>query len=220
MRFTRAMPLPLAALVVTGAVLAVVQLDRIDALWTTNYGVVLSCKLVAVAALLALAALNRYRLAPRWRAVPTSASRALVRSIASELAIAGVIVALVAGWRFTPPPRTLAAAAPVEIHLHGERAMAQLSLTPVRGRDPDVTVLVLDGELRPLTVKEVTLVLANPAAGIEPVRRAATGAGEATWRVERLRIPVAGRWTVRVDLLIDDFEKVVLEDRVELPRLP
>ena len=44
--------------------------------------------------------------------------------------------------------------------------------------------------------------------------------GDGHWRVEGLRIPVAGQWIVRVDLLIDDFEKIVLEDQVDLPRLP
>ena len=61
-------PYPLALLVVTGLVLAVVQLGRLDALWTTSYGVVLACKLAAVVALLALAVANRYRLVPRFEA--------------------------------------------------------------------------------------------------------------------------------------------------------
>ena len=137
-----------------------------------------------------------------------------------ELCIVAAILALVALWRFTPPPRALAAAEPVEVHLHGARAMAQVSLTPVRARDPRVNIEVLDGEFNALTVKEVTVTLANPAAGIEPVRRAAMHFGWRHWRVEGLRIPVAGQWIVRVDLLIDDFEKIVLEDQVDLPRLP
>ena len=47
-RFSRAIPYPLAVLAVTGVALAVVQLDRVDALWTTRYGLVLACKLSAV----------------------------------------------------------------------------------------------------------------------------------------------------------------------------
>ena len=219
-RFTRAIPYPLAALIVTGATLAVVQLDRIDALWTTSYGIVLSCKLAAIALLLALAVANRYVLVPRLQGGDAAASAPLARSIAFEIAIAVAILALVALWRFTPPPRSLAAAAPIEVHVHGERAMAHVAITPVRARDPTVDVMVLDAELRPLAVKEVTLILANPTAGIEPVRRNARAAGAANWRVEGLRIPVAGSWIVRVDLLISDFEKIVLEDTVDLPRLP
>ena len=78
----------------------------------------------------------------------------------------------------------------------------------------------MDAELHPLPVKEVTLVLAYPAAGIEPVRRRATDAGGATWRIADLRIPLAGRWDVRLDILVNDFEKVVLEEKVALPHAP
>ena len=74
-RFSRAIPYPLAVIVVTGVALAFVQLDRVDALWTTNYGLVLSGKLAAVAALLALAAANRYWLTPRFRVQDATAAR-------------------------------------------------------------------------------------------------------------------------------------------------
>jgi copper transport protein len=50
------------------------------------------------------------------------------------------------------------------------------------------------------------------------VKAAPAGAGR--WRIDDLRIPVAGRWTVRLDILVDDFEKVTLEDAVTLPRVP
>jgi copper transport protein len=219
-RFSRVIPYPLAALVISGGVLAVVQLDRVDALWTTSYGIVLSCKMAAVVALLGLAAVNRYVFTPRYRHGDANASGPLVRTMAAELCIVAAILALVALWRFTPPPRALASAEPVEVHLHSTRAMAQMSLMPVRARDPRVDIQVLDNEFNALAVKEVTVTLANPAAGIEPIRRAAVRSRDGHWRVEGLRIPVAGQWTVRVDLLIDDFEKLVLEDQVGLPRLP
>ena len=64
------------------------------------------------------------------------------------------------------------------------------------------------------------MTLASPAAGIEPVRRAAVVEPDGHWRVEGVLIPVAGPWIVRVDLLVDDFDKIVLEDQVDLPRLP
>jgi copper transport protein len=219
-RFTHLIPYPLAVLVVTGTVLAIVQLDRIDALWTTRYGTVLVCKLAAVAALLALAAANRYRLVPRFDAKGAVAARPLAASIKIELALALCVLALVALWRFTPPPRALAAAEQVAVHVHGERAMAQIEFEPVRARGAKVSVLLLDAELRPLAAKELTLVFANPAAGIEPVRRNAVSEGEANWRIDDLRIPVAGRWLVRVEILISDFDKVTLEDQVELRRMP
>ena len=129
-----------------------------------------SCVLVAV--LLALAAANRYRFVPRFHAEGTAAARPLRLSIGTELAIAVAILALVALWRFTPPPRSLAAANTVSIHLHGDKAMAQIEIVRDAAGRATAQVQVLDGAFRPLAAKEVTLVLANPAAGIEPMRRA------------------------------------------------
>jgi copper transport protein len=219
-RFSRIIPAPLVALIASGGLLAVVQLDRIDALWTTDYGLVLSFKLAAVLALLVLAAVNRYALVPRYQRGDAAAAGPLGRTMWVELCVAAAVFALAASWRFTPPPRALAAADPIEVHLHGMRAMAQVLLTPVRGRDPRIDIQVLDEAFTPLTVKEVSMTLANRTAGIEPIQRAATRGPNDLWRVDNLRVPVAGQWTVRVDLLIDDFEKVVLADDVTLPRLP
>ena len=221
LRFSRLIPYPLAILAVTGVGLAVVQLDRVDALWTTRYGVVLACKLAAVAALLALAWANRYAFTPRLAAQGAAAARPLARSMKFEITIVLAILALVALWRFTPPPRALAAAAAaVSVHIHGDKAMAQVEIEPVRARGASVSVLLLDAELRPLAAKELALVFSNPAAGIEPVRRNAASEGDANWRIADLRIPVAGRWRLRVEILISDFERITLEDQVELPRAP
>jgi copper transport protein len=36
------------------------------------------------------------------------------------------------------------------------------------------------------------------------------------WRAEGLVLPVAGRWQMRIDVLVSDFEKATLEDSVEI----
>jgi copper transport protein len=66
----------------------------------------------------------------------------------------------------------------------------------------------------------VVLVLANRDAGIEPIRRRATRVDETRWRVDGVGVPVAGRWTLRVEILVSDFDKLTVEDTVTLPRLP
>jgi copper transport protein len=83
-----------------------------------------------------------------------------------------------------------------------------------------VSIEVLDGTFHPLAVKAVSIFLSNPGAGIEPLRRDAERAGYSSWRIDDLRIPLAGRWTLRVDVLVSDFEKETLEDDVLLPRAP
>jgi copper transport protein len=220
MRFSRLIPVPLAVLIATGCLLMFVQLDRVDALWTTRYGQVLSGKLALVAVLLALAGANRFALVPRFAAEGSApAGRPLATSIRAELALAIVILALVASWRFTPPPRALAASERVFLHLHGERGMAEIDIEPERDR-ARTSVKLMDPELRPLAAKELTIVLANPAAGIEPMQRQGVSEGDGIWRVGDLRVPVAGRWLLRVEILISDFEKLVLDEEVVLPRVP
>jgi copper transport protein len=220
-RFSHGIPVPLALLAASGLWLASVQLGRIDALWTTAYGMVLIAKLIAVGALLGLAAANRYRLVPRFHGQEALAARRLRMSIGLEFAIAAGILALVAVWRFTPPPRSLAAADTISIHLHGAKAMAQIDIA----RDPagraNAQIQVLDGTFQPLTVKELTLVLANRTAGLEPIRRAGVYfAAAGRWQIEDVQIPLAGRWEVQVEVLITDFEKTTVNDAVVLPRFP
>ena len=217
-RFSRAIPLALAVVLLSGGWLAVAQLERVDALWTTRYGQVLACKLVFVGLLLGLAAANRFWLVPRLVDPGAAAGRRFAASLALELALALAILGLVALWRFTPPPRALAIAAPISIHIHGEKAMAEIEIGRT-GRE-GARIAVLDGAFRPLAVKELALVLANPSAGVEPMRRSAISAGENNWRIGQLQIPVAGRWNVQVEMLISDFEKLTIEDTFALPRVP
>jgi len=216
-RFSRLIPLPLILLIASGIALAFVQLDRPDALWTTAYGWVLSGKIVIVLVLLALAALNRYALVPR---LATSSGRRLVTVITAEFALTVAILGLVGLWRFTPPPRALAAAETTYIHFHGDKAMAQIDLTPERGRGAAVSIDVTDSDLHPIAAEEVSLAIWNPGAGIEPIRRQANLVAGGVWRVSGLNVPVAGVWRMRVEILVSDFDKIVLEDNVELPRAP
>ena len=96
--------------------------------------------------------------------------------------------------------------------------MADVEIERAHAKTRRITVTVLDGQFGPLPAKEVTLFLGNTAAGIEPLRLPAAHIEGATWRVENVSIPTVGRWQVRVEILINDFEKVTIEDQIDLPR--
>jgi copper transport protein len=217
-----AVALPLVAvLALTGAVLAVVQIGTGSALTATAYGTVLLAKLAAVAVLLGLAVLNRVSLTPAlsW----PGAERRLAWSIGAEIALMVLVLALVATWRFTPPPRAIVpaprpapVAGPAVALLHGERTMAQVTLTPGRVGQVRAAIAVMGPDHAPAEAREVTLSVALPSVGIEPLERRAVKAGSGQWIVESLPVPLPGRWQVRVDVLIGDFEKAVLEGTVEI----
>jgi copper transport protein len=215
--FSRVVPWTVAALVLTGGFLAAVQVRDPAALWTTDYGRVLLAKLALVTAVLGLAAVNRWRLTRPALAGNDAARRRLVRVIAVEAVLAVAVVGTLALWRFTPPPRALAAsaAAPVEVHIHTDAGMATLTLAPGRAGPLAVEIALATTDFGALPAQEVRVTFANPAAGIEPIRRPATES-EGLWRIEDLTLPVPGAWTVRLDVLVSDFETLRLDGTVTL----
>lgn len=40
---------------------------------------------------------------------------------------------------------------------------------------------------------------------------------EAVWRVEQFPIPRQGHWNIRLDILINDFEKIILQGKIDAP---
>jgi copper transport protein len=217
-RFSRAAIFVLSMLVVTGLVLAIVQLGSFAALVDSQYGILLSIKLALVTALLGLAALNRFRLTPALAINPQN-TRPLRRTILAECIIAVAVLAVVAGWRFTPPPRVLAAAAvpPLAIHIHTEKAMFQVLVSPGKVGVDHFVLQLMNGEGTPLLAKEATLTLSLPERGIEPFERKGVLGADGYWSVSDVAIPFAGRWHLRIDALVTDFERITLEDDFNVP---
>jgi putative copper resistance protein D len=100
-----------AILIATGLINSwfLVGLDHLSGLWTTAYGRLLSLKLVLFAAMLGLAAANRFRLTPMLgaglsgAADPAAALAALRRSLLIETLV-GFAVLLLVGWLGTQEP--------------------------------------------------------------------------------------------------------------------
>jgi copper transport protein len=215
-RFSSTIPVVLAAVVLSGGLLAVIQVERIEALWSTAYGRVLVGKLALMAALLAIVAWNRFALTPRIYQGRTEARHGLVRTIAAELVLATVVFMLVATWRFTPPPRALAVAAaqPVVLSFHTASAFAKVAFSPARAGPVKVSMLIMTGNFEPLNAKAVTLTVANPAIGVEPITRPAHRRDDGSWRIDVLTIPLPGRWSARVDIVMPDDTIVTPDDTI------
>ena len=110
----------------------------------------------------------------------------------------------------------LATAAPLAIHIHTERAMFQVLISPGAVGTDSFVLQLMSGDGNLLRVKEATLVLSLPERGIEPLERKATLGADGYWHVGDVPIPQPGRWHVRIDALTD-FQKITLEDDFEVP---
>ena len=101
-----------AVLILTGLVNSWILIgpERVESLWTTPYGRLLAFKLLAFAAMLGLAAANRFRLTPAFgrslgAVAGSDAERAaLRRSIAAETALGLSVLLLVAWFGTLAPP--------------------------------------------------------------------------------------------------------------------
>jgi copper transport protein len=216
-RFSAAVPYAIGSLVAAGAALVVVQLPSVSDLWTTDYGLLLSAKLIAVAALLAIALANRVWLT--GRADNASARRNLVRAIGTEIVLVVGALGLVATWRFTPPPRSLGVASidlPALVHLMQGNTLAEIKVTPGRVGPVNLAISIFDLNGRQLDVKEVSLALSNTGGGIEPITRSAKKAADGSWQVHGLVVPAGGVWTAELALLISDFEQIDLQGLVAI----
>jgi copper transport protein len=221
LRFSRIAVPVVGALVLSGFGLAIVQLESFGALIGTRYGIILLVKLTLVAILLGLAAMNRYLVTPAIKADPSDA-RTLKGVVFYECVAVLGILAVVAGWRFTPPPRALAAAAqaaaqaPLAIHIHTDTAMFQVLISPGKVGSDDFVLQLMAGDASPLPAREATLTLSLPERGIEPIERSANLGPDGYWHLRGVPLPLPGRWHMRIDALVTDFEKVTLEDDFEV----
>lgn len=218
--FSRGIPFAVAPLVASGVTLAVIQLGAPGPAWLSPYGFVLAGKLVLLAGLFALALWNRAWLTRPALAGDGLAVRRLRRSIGWEMALVALILVLVAGWRFTPPPRALAietvAREPVMTHLIAGDTMAMLTISPGSAGPVQVDVFLGDLEHMPREALVVSVTFGNPDKGIEPIAREAEKV-EGGWVVDGLNLPLGGIWQVEVAARISRFELVRLKGEVEIP---
>jgi copper transport protein len=217
-RFSHGAAPVVAVLVLAGLALAIVQMESFRALVETKYGIILSIKLTLVVVLLGLAALNRFRLTPAL-AFDHLNTRPLIQSILTECMVVAGILAIVAGWRFTPPPRAIAAAVQplLGLHMHTDNAMFQVLVSPAKVGSDSFVVQLMNGDASPLSAEETTLTLSLPELGIEPLERRATLGADGYWHLRDVPIPHPGRWHLRIDALVTDFQQITLEDDFDVP---
>jgi copper transport protein len=207
-----------AALVLSGAALTWMQAGSPAALLGSDWGLILMAKLGLVAVLVGLAVRNRRVLTPALAADAPRAAARLARAIRAEIVLGLAILALASGFRLAPPPRALIAPAePLYAHIHGERAMADIRLTPGRAGPVEVTLGFQTVDFAAFVPKEVEVVFAQPEAGIEPIRLDALQRGDGTWHAGPVTLPRPGDWEVTLRLLVTDFESVTLTDTLSLP---
>ena len=171
-------------------------------LLTTAYGQVLFVKIGLFAAMVAIAAMNRYRLTPRLPA--PAALHALCRNSLAETAL-GLAVLFLVGTLGTMVPSAHVFAVPPNVppdaafvHIHTEKAMAEVTLDPGRPGIANASIRLLREDISILPAKYVRLSLIPPEPGYPTITHTAVPMADGTWRASGFKIAVPGIWTARV----------------------
>ena len=221
--FSRIIPIAVGPLVASGLALAVVQMGAPGQQWLSPYGFILGAKLVLLIGLFGLALVNRLWLTTPALAGDEVARHRLRRSIGLEAVIVVVVLGLVAGWRFTPPPRALADASaqalavePIMVHLMDAETMAMVSVSPGSAGPVTMDIALSDMEGEEISAESIVVMLSSPALGIEPFRSTAMQS-QGGWVVEGLTIPIAGLWLLDLEIRMSRFQLTKLQTEIDIP---
>ena len=214
-RFSRIGVPAVLMLMAAGIGFAAMQLHALNELASSPYGRWIGVKSGLLASLLALAAWNRLRLLPALERDGPQVALRLRRTIAAEIALMGATIAAAAMLAQTPPPRSAPGAQHLVLQQDGYSA--RLVVAPARPGINSITVLLAkDGE-GPFDPAELSLEIANPAAGVEALTREPTRAGSGEYRLAHAELVAAGEWTIEVRARVTAFDRVIFRARLTLP---
>ena len=188
---------------------------------TTDYGRLVFLKIVLFAAMVGIAAANRFHFTPRLPA--PAALKALRRNAIAETGL-GLCVLLFVGALGTLSPsghahstNTPVPADAAFVHIHTNEAMAEVTLAPGRVGQANATIRVLREDFSEYPAKDVQLVLEASGSGAKFLRNAAH-LPDGTWQVNGVDLTQAGVWTVRVTITPEAGAPIVLDAPIEIDR--
>jgi copper transport protein len=237
-RFSRLAFASVVVLVTTGVYQSWRGLGSLDALTTTDYGRLLTAKLLAVAVLLAAAAYSRRftaRLAvPRETASPDTGaeSRSRLRtSVLTEVTVGVMVLVVTTVLTGTQPGRaeteTIAAqetaspvlgasaAVPFVVGAPGGRGKAQVDLTPGRAGENSVQVVTYGPDDGIVTVPEVRLTFTLKDQKLGPLDAKLEDQG-GYWTSDAVNLPLPGIWTMKVTVRTTDIDQVTVEKDIRI----
>jgi copper resistance protein D len=205
------------AILASGIVNSWYEVGSISNLVTTAYGRLVLAKVGLFAAMMALAAINRFYLTPRL--AMAGAVRSLHRNAVAESTL-GLAVILVVGFLGVMAPASHAhqhradAAVPegaAFVHIHSLAGMADVTIVPGRVGTARVSIRLWNDEDDPLIAESLTFTLTPPSAAGKPVVRTAAQVGNGLWQVDGIELGQPGNWTAAVDAGLNAGHRLALE---------
>ena len=191
----------------------------------TDYGRLLTLKIGMFAAMVGIAAVNRFRLTPRLTA--PGAARALERNSLAEIGLGLCVFLFVGALGTMAPPVHDHVHIPSEqiptdaafVHIHSTEAMADVTIEPGRVGPAHATILLMREDFSIFTAKALTFVLTPQAASAAAsISRNGVRLPSGSWQVDGLDIGRPGVWTVKLIIDAGSDQHIVLDAPVVIDR--
>ena len=127
--------------------------------------------------------------------------------------VPSLICAAAATWFVAAPIAAASADEDFFTHLHTEKAMANVTVSPGRSGPVDITIQLETGDERPLTAKGVLVTLSDAQTGRRLPATAASPVGEDSWHVKIASLS-AGRWMLGLGISISETDEVNVESPI------
>ena len=225
-RFSSIALLAVVTVVVTGTIQGFRQVGSWDALTSTDYGKLLIWKLIAVAAVLAVAAVARAathgRLVvarPRVEASVGAAAvgsydRARLRRAVTLESILAVVVIVITSLLMASNPSEATAAAPFSATLTSEGYLATITVAPGRVGSNEVHIFLSSPNSSLDQPDDVKVTIQDPARDVDPISLTVSKAG-AGHVISTATFPYAATWRMVVTARYE-FDEVKFNADVEI----
>jgi hypothetical protein len=99
------------------------------------------------------------------------------------------------------------------MHLHTEKAMANVTVLPARVGPVDITIQLETTDETPLAAKALSVTLTNAKSEIAPQTAEAERTGDDQWLV-KMSAPLAGRWMLGLGITFPNFDRLDVESTI------
>ena len=201
-------------LLLTGTIQAIEHIGSWDALLDTAFGRAVLAKVVLIAALIALGAVNRRRVVAQLRALakqaapPGGAGHVLRRTLRAEVALVLVVLGVTAALVSYSPPSSLAGG-PFSASTALGPLRLEATVDPARLGPNEIHLYVLDAKdgTPSNATKQLTVTLELPAKYIGPLAVRAREAGPGHYVVDSVELVPAGDWRLDVTSRVSEFDQ-------------
>ncbi|WP_264069609.1 copper resistance CopC/CopD family protein [Mycolicibacterium komossense] len=188
----------ISVLILSGEYQAWRQVQPVEALWSTGYGITLTVKLSLVTVMLAVAYIGQRRLDPK----------VLRRTVPAEMVL-GLAVLVATTALISQAPARTTFGPPVSLTAPLDSRSARIHIDTTRRGPTSISVTALNPQGRPTAAEAVSGTLSSDDAGVAAlkVKFEPTAGGE--WRSTYAVVPLPGSWTLNLTVEFSTSDAVV-----------